>query len=153
MRGGEASDLLPVPFLAVEFPEMSKLQQLASDIVARAMQRGASAAECIVREGSEFSTVVRLGNVETLKEASARAAGLRVFFGKRAASTYSSDLSAEALERMIGAAVELAKITSEDPDAGLPAPEQFGKLSQDLKLYYDDVYSLPTAERIGFAKR
>jgi PmbA protein len=132
---------------------MSKLQQLASDVVAGVMQRGASAAECIVREGSEFSTVVRLGNVETLKEASARAAGLRVFFGKRAASTYSSDLSAEALERMIGAAVELAKITSEDPDAGLPAPEQFGKLSHDLKLYYDDVYSLPTAERIGFAKR
>lgn len=132
---------------------MPNLKQLASDIVGRAMQRSASAAECIVREGSEFSTVVRLGNVETLKEASARAAGLRVFFGKRAASTYSSDLSDQALEKMIGSAVELAKITSEDPNAGLPAPGELGKISTDLKLYYDDVYSLPTAERIAFARR
>jgi PmbA protein len=132
---------------------MPDLKQLASDIVARASQRGASAAECIVREGSEFSTVVRLGNVETLKEASARAVGLRVFFGKRTASTYSSDLSNDAVERMVSSAVELAKITSEDPDAGLPSPDQFGKISTDLKLYYDDVYSLPTAERIAFARR
>lgn len=132
---------------------MPDLKQLASDIVVRAMQRGASAAECIVREGSEFSTVVRLGNVETLKEARARAAGLRVFFGKRAASTYSSDLSDQAMEKMIGSAVELAKITSEDPNAGLPASDELGKLSTDLKLYYDDVYSLPTADRIAFARR
>ena len=132
---------------------MPDLKQLASDIVARAMQRGASAAECIVREGSEFSTVVRLGNVETLKEASARAAGLRVFFGKRAASTYSSDLSDQALKKMISSAVELAKITSEDPNAGLPARDELGKILADLKLYYDDVYSLPTAERIAFARR
>ncbi len=117
------------------------------------MERGASGAECIVREGTEFSTVVRMGNVETLKEASGRAAGLRVFFGKRAASTYSSDLSAAAVEQMVGSAIELAKITSEDPDAGLPAPEQLGRIPADLHLYYDDVHSLPTAERIALARR
>lgn len=132
---------------------MPNLKQLASEIVARAMQRGSSAAECIIREGSEFSTVVRLNNVETLKEASARAAGLRVFFGQRAASTYSSDFSVDGIDRMISSAVGLAKITSEDPDAGLPARSELGQLTTDLKLYYDDVYSLPGAERIAYARR
>jgi PmbA protein len=66
------------------------LQSHATDVVRRAMQGGASAAECVVREGDEFSTVVRLGQVETLK-AGSRSIGARVFFGQRAASTYSSD--------------------------------------------------------------
>jgi len=63
------------------------LKDLAQAIVRRAMNGGASAAECVVREGDEFSTLVRLGQVETLKESGSRSIGMRVFFGKRAAST------------------------------------------------------------------
>jgi len=80
----------------------------------------ATAAEAVVREGDEFSTSVRLGQVETLKEAGSRAIGVRVFFGKRAASTYSSDFSREGLDRMLKSALSLAKITSEDPFGGIP---------------------------------
>ena len=85
------------------------LRELAQDIVARAMSGGASAAECVVREGDEFSTVVRLGQVETLKESGSKAIGMRVFYGKRAASTYSSDFSRAGLDRMVKSALELAK--------------------------------------------
>ena len=66
------------------------------------MAGGASSAEAVVREGDEFSTTVRLGQVETLKESGSRAVGIRVFFGKRAASTYSSDFSRAGLDRMQG---------------------------------------------------
>ena len=48
------------------------LKDLAQGIVRRAMQGGATAAECVIREGDEFSTLVRLGQVETLKEAGSR---------------------------------------------------------------------------------
>ena len=129
------------------------LQQLASDVVRQAMQRGASAAEAVISEGGEFSTLVRLGEVETLKEAGAKAAGLRVFLGQRAASTYTSDLSREGIEQMISGALTLARVTSEDPHAGLPAPEQLGAIGGDLQLYYDDVYSLSAADRIDYARR
>jgi len=129
------------------------LRELAQDVVRRAMQGGATAAECVVREGTEFSTVVRLGQVETLKESGAKAMGLRVFFGQRAASTHTSDFTAAGLETLVKGALELARITSEDPHAGLPAPEQLGQIAGDLDLYYDDVYSLPTEERIGYARR
>src|SRR5881296_3601340 len=102
------------------------LKDLAQDIVRRAMSGGATAAECVIREGDEFSTVVRLGQVETLKESGSKAVGVRVFYGKRAASTYSSDFSRAGIDRMLSSALELAKITSEDPYAGIPEPSQFG---------------------------
>jgi PmbA protein len=129
------------------------LRDLAQDIVRRAMAGGATAAECVVREGDEFSTLVRLGQVETLKESGSKAIGVRVFHGQRAASTYSSDFSRSSLDRMVNSALELAKITSEDPYSGIPEPSQLGSLSGDLDLYSADVYSLPGEERIAFARR
>ena len=129
------------------------LKALATDVVGRAMAGGSTAAECVVREGDEFSTVVRLGQVETLKESGSRAIGVRVFFGKRSASTYSSDLSRDALDRMLNSALELAKITSEDPNAGIPEASQLGSIPGDLDLYYEDVYSLPGEQRIDYARR
>src|SRR5271157_4497894 len=129
------------------------LNSLATEVVRRATDGGATAAECVVREGDEFSTVVRLGQVETLKESGSRAIGVRVFFGQRAASTYSSDFSAEGIARMLNSALELAKICSEDPHAGIPEAGKLGALTGDLHLYHEDVYSLPGAERIEYARR
>jgi PmbA protein len=129
------------------------LKDLAQDIVRRAIAGGATSAECVVREGDEFSTLVRLGQVETLKEAGSKAIGVRIFRGKRAASTYSSDFSREGLDRMLSSALELAKITSEDPYAGIPEPGQLGSLPGDLDLFHPDVYSLSGEERIQYARR
>jgi len=129
------------------------LKEVAQDIVARAMKAGASAAECVVREGDEFSTLVRLGQVETLKESGSKSIGVRVFFGKRAASTYSSDFSKQGLDRMLNSALELAKITSEDPFSGIPEASQLGQLQGNLDLYHEDVYSLAGADRIDYARR
>ena len=129
------------------------LKQIAVDVVRQAIAGGATAAEAVAADGSEFSTTVRLSQTETLKESGSKGIGVRVFFGQRAASTYSSDLSPEGLRTMVDAALHLAKVTSEDPMAGLPAAEQQGKLEGDLELYNDDVYSLSTADRIDYARR
>lgn len=133
--------------------QATDLKSLATDVVSRAMQGGATAAECVVREGDEFSTVVRLGQVETLKESGSRAIGVRVFFGQRAASTYSSDFSPAGIDRMLKSALELARITSEDPHAGIPDASKLGLLAGNLDLYHEDVYSLPGPERIDYARR
>jgi PmbA protein len=133
--------------------EKTDLKEIATDVVHRAMAGGATAAEAVVREGTEFATVVRLGQVETLKEAGSRALGVRVFFGQRAASTYSSDFSPQALDHMVNSALQLAQVTSEDPYAGIPEPGQLGVVSGDLDLYHEDVFSLSTEERIAYARR
>src|SRR5450631_2478113 len=129
------------------------LREIAQDIVRRATAGGATAAECVVREGDEFSTLVRLGQVETLKEAGSRSIGVRVFRGQRSASTYSTDFSRDALDRMLKSALELAKITSEDPFSGIPEASELGSLAGDLDLYSADLYSLPGEERINYARR
>jgi PmbA protein len=49
--------------------------------------------------------------------------------------------------------VALARVTEEDPFAGLPETGEFGAVQDDLHLYYDDVYSLGGAERIEWARR
>ena len=131
----------------------SDLKQLAADVLAKAMKAGATDAEAVVYEGDEFSTLVRLGQVETLKESGSRAVGLRVFIGQRTASTSSSDFSAESIQRLVEGAVTLAKITSEDPFAGLPDADAFGLIPGDLKLYFEDVNEQPPAERIEIARR
>src|ERR1700726_2080972 len=138
----------------LESPRLSTdLRNLAQDIVRRAMNGGATAAECVVREGDEFSTLVRLGQVETLKESGSKSIGVRVFFGQRAASTSSSDFSSQGLDRMVKSALELSKITSEDPFGGIPEASQLGSLTGDLDLYHEDVYSLPGPDRIDYARR
>jgi PmbA protein len=138
---------------ATETALTTDLQQLATDIVTKARHAGATDAEVVIREGDEFSTVVRLGEVETLKESGSRGVGLRVFIGQRTASTSSSDFTPEGIEHLVSGALALARVTSEDPFAGLPDTSEFGQLDHDLDLYHEDVYSLPTAERIDFARR
>jgi PmbA protein len=129
------------------------LKSIAHDVLSRALKSGATDAEVVLYEGDEFSALVRLGQVETLKESGSRAIGLRVFIGHHVASTSSSDLSPEGLTHLVEGAIALARITSEDPFAGLPAPEEFGQLKGDLHLHFDDVNHMPPAERIEIARR
>jgi len=141
--------------LAATEPEVTvpDLESLAADVVALAMKAGASDAEAVVREGDEFSVNVRLGEVETLKESGSRGLGLRVFLGKRSASASTSDLTADGIRQLVDGALALARVTEEDPFSGLPEADQFGSLSGDLHLYFDDVYSLAGPERIEWARR
>jgi len=134
------------------------LHRLAEEAVAGALSLGASDAEAVAYEASEFSVRVRLGQVEQLTKSGSRALGLRVFFqtaeGVRTANTSTSDLTADGLHRLTTGAVALAKITSPDPFAGLPERAAFGCNDVEaLALYFDDVDGLAPAERIEIARR
>src|SRR5215472_6541570 len=124
------------------------LSELAQDIVRRALNSGATDAECTISEGEEFSSNVRMREIESLKEAGSRGAGLRILIGKRTGSSYTSDLSNEGIEHMVKSAIALAAITTEDPHAGLPEAEEMGSLAGDLQLYCPDVEQLETAPKI-----
>ena len=129
------------------------MTELAADVVRQALAAGAMDAECTIGEGEEFSATIRLREIESLKEAGSRGAGLRILKGKHTGSAYTSDLSADGIRRMVASAIELAEITTEDPHAGLPEPSELGALPGDLRLYSDDVARLETAYKIELAKR
>lgn len=126
---------------------------LASDVVCRALRAGAAAAECTAAEGEEFSANIRLGEVESLKEAGSRAIGLRVLIDRRSGSSYTSDFSPSGIDRLVDSAVALARITSDDPYAGLPEPNELGAINGDLGLYYDDVAGLTAEQKIDLARQ
>ena len=128
------------------------LEQLAADAVERALAGGATDAECTISEGEEFSAAVRMREVESLKEAGSRGAGIRVLRGQRAGSSYTSDLSPEGVAKMVNAALALARITSEDPHAGLPEAADLGALAGDLQLYDDAIAHMQAEWKIGQAK-
>jgi PmbA protein len=127
-------------------------RDLAADLLRAARTRGADAADVLVVEGTEFSVTVRKGEVETLKDAGSKALGIRVFVGKRTATSYTSDFSPPALRRLVEDTVALARVTGEDPAAGLPdetpPPEEV-----DLGTHDPSVAALATGERIEWARR
>jgi PmbA protein len=127
-------------------------RELASDLLKRARVLGADAADVLVAEGTDFSVTVRKGEVETLKEAGSKALGVRVFVGRRTASTYTSDFSPAALEALVRDTVDMARVTGEDPAAGLP-DESPPAEEVDLALFDPSPAALPTAERIERARQ
>ncbi len=129
------------------------LPEIAQTAIKQALSRGATDAECTISEGQEFSASVRMGEVETLKEAGSRGAGLRVLIGKRMGSSYTSDLTPEGIRQMVASAVDLAQLTTEDPQSGLPDASELGSIPGDLKLFSDDVAGLATDRKIDAAKR
>jgi PmbA protein len=129
------------------------LLDLAVDVVKRAREAGATDAECTIAEGNEFSANVRMRELENLKEAGSRGAGLRILIGRKTGSSYTSDLSRDGIDHMVKSAVELADITTDDPHADLPEPGELGSIDGDLQLYSADVESLQTGLKVDTAKR
>src|SRR5215468_7135894 len=99
---------------------MSDLQSAAQAVVDSAAKNGATAADAMIREDDSFSVSVRMGEVETLKEAISRSLMLRVFVGKRTATSHTSDLTPAVVQQLVDETVEMAKLTSQDESGGLP---------------------------------
>jgi PmbA protein len=127
-------------------------RDLAADLLKKVRGAGADAADVLIGEGSDFSVTVRKGEVETLTDAGSKALGIRVFVGKRTATSYTSDFSTKALGRLVEETVAMARVTGEDPAAGLP-DEMVPPEDLDLGLHDPSPAALPTAERIERARR
>ena len=127
-------------------------RNLATDLLKMARTAGADAADLLVAEGTEFSATVRQGEVETLKEAGSKGLGIRVFVGKRTASSYTSDFSRPALQRLVEETVGMARATGEDAAAGLP-DEMIPPEDVDLAMHDSSPAELPTEEKIERARK
>ena len=125
--------------------------QLALDLLAKAKRGGATEADIIIADGETFSVQVRLGAVDRLTKAREKRLGLRVFVGKRSASTSTSDFSMESLNYLVTETCTLAKAVVEDQVSGLPAADQMAGEIPDFDLY--DPTRLNTEQQIELAKR
>jgi PmbA protein len=125
--------------------------QLALDLLVKAKRGGATEADIIIADGETFSVQVRLGAVDRLTKAREKHLGLRVFFGKRSASTSTSNFSADSLDQLVAETCTLAKAVVEDQVSGLPTADQMAGERPELDLY--DPTRLNTEQQIELAKR
>jgi PmbA protein len=129
------------------------LKKVAETVIQRALRDGATAADVLIREDDNFSVAVRMGEVETLKQAISTSMLLRVFVGKRTATSNTSDLSSSVVERLIDETVEMARLTSQDDSAGLPDASLFDTRFPDLNLVDPAWEMLTPSDRIDLALR
>lgn len=135
--------------LSGETPQSFK--DLAADVLAMAKRSGATEADIIIADGDDLSVQVRLGGVDRLTKAREKRLGLRVFMGKRSASTSTSDFSPGSLEQLVAQTCTLAHAVVEDQVSGLPDACLLATEQPDLDLY--DATKLETDRQIELAKR
>ena len=129
------------------------LQEAARRVLEAATRRGTTAADAVAVENRALSASVYRGAIDKLKTANERALGLRVFYGRRSATTSTSDFSKESLERLVEDTCALAKVTAEDPYASLPEPGEMAAEIPDLDLYDPEGAVLTAEDQIGRARR
>jgi PmbA protein len=126
---------------------------LLVDVLKRAQARGASAADGFLIEEQHFTASVRLGQVDTVKHSRDQRLSLRVFAGRASAAASTSDLSRASLERVVDEATALARVTAEDPHAGLPEPGELIEAVPDLQLEDTTSAEPPPEAKIDLARQ
>lgn len=129
------------------------LERQAGDLIDRARQKGADAAEALVSKSRDLSVRVRLGEVERVEEAGSHSAGLRVMVGDRSASATTNDLSPHGLEVLVEDALEMARLAEADPMALPPDPAQLATTFPDLDLFDPALGEFDAAAATEWARR
>ena len=121
---------------------MTDLLDIAKDLLRLARREGATSADAVVAEGNDRSVSIRNGEIETLEQAEAREATVRVFVGQSSASMSGSVLTPDALERLVARAVAMAKLAPPDPHAGLAEPSQLATSFPAIDVCSDETVSM-----------
>lgn len=123
---------------------------MVEDMLAEARKLGASAAEAGVSVEAGLSVNVRLGQIDTLEHNRDKGLGITVYMGKRKGSASTSDFSPKAIRETVQAACDIARLTEEDPFAGLAEAELMATDIPDLDLYHP--WELTAEQAIAMAK-
>ena len=131
--------------------QTDQLASVAKYVLDKAISLGATEADVLAAEGDSVSVQVRLSAVDRLAKAREKNLGLRVFFGKRSASTSTSDFSKKSLNHFVTDTCALAKAVAEDDMSGLPETHLMDKDLPNLEVH--DPTQLSVDEEISLARR
>ena len=128
------------------------LADLAQFSLDRAKLLGATAAEVEISTSLGQDVTVRLGEVETIEHTRDKGLGITVYLGQHRGSASTTDLSREAIERTVKAALAIAKYTAADEFAGLADADRLALPPfADFGLYYP--WKLAADEAIEIGRR
>ena len=116
--------------------DMTKTAEIAEWTINRAKSLGADSAAAEVCHDRGLSVTVRAGDVDAVEHTEERVLSLSVWVGKRRGCASTSDLSEAALDETVRAAVDIAKVSAEDPATGLPDEADLQTTFRDLDLWH-----------------
>jgi PmbA protein len=115
----------------------SGLQDAATLAIDYAKSRGATAADVEVSTSVGQNITVRLDAVETIEHNRDKGLGISVYLGQQRGNASTTDLSRQAIEHTVDAALAIAKYTAADEFAGLPELQMLAQAPfPGLDLYH-----------------
>lgn len=131
--------------------QKKQLEEAVNNALIIAKKLGVDQAEVALAKTSGTSVNTRLGEVENIEFNNDGAMGISVYVNQCKGSASTADLSLEAIQSTVDAAVNIAKYTSKDSFAGLLDESALENEPQDLQLYHPSQHS--TEELLEIAKQ
>lgn len=131
---------------------MRDYQELAADLVAALIKRGADACDVYVSTSDGFNTTIRLGNIEKLQQSNATGLGLRVFKSGAMAMTYTTDFQPQTLKDLVDQTLEIVKVSSPDPNNGLAPKDMLGQYTGKLRLFDPALADISPEQKISMVR-
>jgi PmbA protein len=129
---------------------LAQLQEMSADVLRRAKDAGAAAAEAEISLGFGQNVSVRMGETETIEYNRDKGVSVTVYFGQQKGHASTSDLSPQAIQDTVSAACNIARYTAKDEFCGLADADLMAKDIPDLDLYHP--WTLSVDDAISLAK-
>ena len=118
------------------FQDIEQVKTAISDLMDLSSKYGATSAEAVISKSKGITVSSRCQELENIEFNQEGALGITVYVGQHKGSASTADLSHEALEQTVQAAVDIAKYTSEDAFSGLVDKSELATDIPDLDLYH-----------------
>jgi len=141
----------PQNISSLKLKSTSELSLIMQKVLASARQHGASDASVAVNHDSGFSVDVRVGEVETVAFSEDKGVSVSVYIGHRKGGASSTDTSPAAIDAMVSAACDIARVSAADPCFGLADRELINNNYPDLELFHPWTLSPPAAIEMALA--
>ena len=128
-----------------------RTEELARWTVERSKSLGADCASAEVSHDKGLSVTVRMGEVDAVEHTEERVLTLNAWIGGRKGCASTADFSERSLEAAVQAAVDIARVSAEDPAAGLPEAEDLQADMRDLSLWHPFEGGVQEAVRLASA--
>lgn len=139
------------PFADDSRERLQRLSAIASGLLDRARDAGASQAEVTCNEDAGLAVNVRMGEVETVEATRDRSISVTVYFGQRKGSASTADLREASLAATVAQACAIARHTEEDPAAGLADAALLASVQREFDGWHPAPFDADRAIDIALA--
>lgn len=102
-----------------------------------ALKKGASECDSLIIDNSNNQVTIRNNKLEQSESSREKAFGIRVIVGKKQSMISSTDFNDDNINLIVDKAINMAKLSPDDPFIGLCDPENIDENNTDLDLYDD----------------